>query len=273
MPPLPLRTDGHPMTGTDDAPLVRLDQVSVTLNDTPVVDRVSLEVRRNDIVTIIGPNGAGKTTLIKAVLGIQPVTDGHIHKPRGLLTGYVPQHLHLQPTLPLSVRRFLALTGASENDCQAALARTGIRHLFRQSVHHLSGGEMQRLLLARALVRKPDLLVLDEPAQGVDINGQAALYELIREVRDELACGVIMISHDLHLVMAATDRVICLNQHICCSGYPADISQDPAFVETFGRPVAESLAVYHHHHNHSHDLHGDVVDHDHNEHCDHHVPS
>ena len=257
--------------GTDT--LVRLDQVSVSFNDMPVVDRVSFELHRNDIVTIIGPNGAGKTTLIKAVLGIQPVTGGHIHKPPRLLVGYVPQHLELQPTLPLSVRRFMALTGASGAECQRALSRTGIRHLFRKSVHHLSGGEMQRLLLARALVRKPDLLVLDEPAQGVDINGQAALYELIREVRDELTCGVIMISHDLHLVMAATDRVICLNQHVCCSGYPADISHDPAFVETFGRPVADSLAVYHHHHNHSHDLHGDVVDGEHPEHRAHHVPS
>lgn len=261
------------MTSGDTDSLVRLDRVSVTFNDTPVVDNVSLEVCRGDIVSIIGPNGAGKTTLIKAILGIQPVTSGRIHKAGDLLTGYVPQHLHLQPTLPLSVRRFIALTGASEADCQAALARTGIRHLYRKSVHHLSGGEMQRLLLARALVRRPDLLVLDEPAQGVDINGQAALYELIRTVRDELTCGVIMISHDLHLVMAATDRVICLNQHICCSGYPADISHDPAFVETFGRPVAESLAVYHHRHNHSHDLHGDVVDSEHSGSCEHHVHS
>ncbi len=239
--------------------LVRLVRVSVAFNDLAVVDNVSLDVRRDDILTVIGPNGAGKTTLIKAILGIQPVTGGTVDKARGLQIGYVPQHLQLQTTLPLSVRRFMALTGAAESDCRGALDQTGIGHLFRSSVHHLSGGEMQRLLLARALVRKPDLLVLDEPAQGVDINGQAALYDLIRTVRDSLNCGVIMISHDLHLVMAATDRVICLNQHVCCSGYPADISHDPAFVETFGRPVAESLAVYHHDHNHSHDLHGDVV--------------
>jgi zinc transport system ATP-binding protein len=153
----------------------------------------------------------------------------------------------------------MLLSGKPLAECEAALARTGVSHLLEASVHHLSGGEKQRLLLARALVRKPDLLVLDEPAQGVDINGQAALYELIRELRDELHCGVIMISHDLHLVMAATDKVICLNQHVCCSGYPADISHDPAFIETFGHQVAESLAVYHHHHNHQHNLHGDVV--------------
>lgn len=240
-------------------PLVQLSQLSVHFDQRPVVDRVNLRVARGDIVTIIGPNGAGKTTLIKTVLGLQKATSGQVSLTPGLTIGYVPQHLTLQATLPLSVRRFMALSGQPAADCEAAVGRTGVGHLLDASVHHLSGGEKQRLLLARALARKPDLLVLDEPAQGVDINGQAALYDLIRQLRDELHCGVIMISHDLHLVMAATDRVICLNQHICCSGYPADISHDPAFVETFGQQVAESLAVYHHHHNHSHNLHGDVV--------------
>jgi zinc transport system ATP-binding protein len=239
--------------------LVELKRLTVSFDDRPVVDHVDLSVRRGDIITIIGPNGAGKTTLIKAVLGIQPISDGSLNRAPGLTIGYVPQHLTLETTLPISVRRFMLLSGRPEQACLDALAQTGVEHLFNASVHHLSGGEKQRLLLARALARRPDLLVLDEPAQGVDINGQAALYDLIRSLRDELNCGVIMISHDLHLVMAATDKVICLNQHVCCSGYPADISHDPAFIETFGRPVAESLAVYHHHHNHSHDLHGDVV--------------
>ncbi len=240
-------------------PLVTLEHVTIAFDDRPVVDRVDLRVHRGDIITIIGPNGAGKTTLIKAVLGIQQVTEGAVKLARNLTVGYVPQHLVLESTLPLTVRRFMALSGRSGPECRAALAKTGVEHLIDASIHHLSGGEKQRLLLARALARKPDLLVLDEPAQGVDINGQAALYDLIRQLRDQLHCGVIMISHDLHLVMAATDKVICLNQHICCSGYPADISHDPAFIETFGQPVAESLAVYHHHHNHRHDLHGDVV--------------
>lgn len=239
--------------------LVQLNQVTVAFDNRPVVDQVNLSVSRGDILTIIGPNGAGKTTLIKTILGIQRATSGQISVASGLVIGYVPQHLTLEPTLPLSVRRFMRLSGQPLEDCQAALARTGVEHLLDASVHHLSGGEKQRLLLARALARKPDLLVLDEPAQGVDINGQAILYDLIRELREELHCGVIMISHDLHLVMAATDRVICLNQHICCSGFPEDISKDPAFVETFGHQVAESLAVYHHHHNHRHNLHGDVV--------------
>lgn len=240
--------------------LATLNQVTVEFDDRLVVDRVNLSVHRGDIITIIGPNGAGKTTLIRAILGLQKASSGEVTLSRKLVIGYVPQHLALESTLPLSVKRFMMLTGQTLPECQAALQKTGVGHLLDASVHHLSGGEKQRLLLARALVRKPDLLVLDEPAQGVDINGQAALYELIRQLRDELNCGIIMISHDLHLVMAATDKVICLNQHICCSGHPADISHDPAFIETFGPRVAESLAVYHHHHNHRHDLHGDVVE-------------
>jgi len=242
--------------------LATLNQVTVEFDDRLVVDRVNLTVHRGDIITIIGPNGAGKTTLIRAILGLQKASSGEVTLSRKLVIGYVPQHLALESTLPLSVKRFMMLTGRGLAECQAALQKTGVGHLLDVSVHHLSGGEKQRLLLARALVRQPDLLVLDEPAQGVDINGQAALYELIRQLRDELNCGIIMISHDLHLVMAATDRVICLNQHICCSGHPADISHDPAFIETFGPRVAESLAVYHHHHNHNHDLHGDVVESD-----------
>lgn len=241
-------------------PLVSLENLTVRFDERPVVDRVNLKIRRGDIITIIGPNGAGKTTLIKAVLGIQKISAGRLSVKKNLVIGYVPQHLTLEATLPLSVKRFMLLSGRPLAECESALARTSVGHLLNASVHHLSGGEKQRLMLARALARKPDLLVLDEPAQGVDINGQASLYDLIRQLRDELNCGVIMISHDLHLVMAATDKVICLNQHVCCSGHPEDISHDPAFIETFGRPVAESLAVYHHHHNHSHDLHGDVVD-------------
>ncbi|WP_336365558.1 zinc ABC transporter ATP-binding protein ZnuC [Marinobacter sp. C2H3] len=251
-------------------PLVSVKGVTVRFDGRDVVRDVHLSVHRGDILTVIGPNGAGKTTLIKALVGLQPVTAGQVVRASDLVIGYVPQQLHIEPTLPLTVRRFMALSGHGDGPCQQALARTGIGHLSESAVQRLSGGERQRLLLARALVRRPDLLVLDEPAQGVDINGQAALYNLIRDVRDELNCGVVMISHDLHLVMAATDKVICLNQHVCCSGFPADISRDPSFIETFGRPVAESLAVYHHHHNHGHDLHGNVVGHSHAPgHCSH----
>ncbi|WP_111498512.1 zinc ABC transporter ATP-binding protein ZnuC [Marinobacter bohaiensis] len=249
--------------------LVQLAGAGVSLGGRSIVDNVELTVSRGDIITVIGPNGAGKTTLIKSVLGLQPLSSGSIRRAPGLTIGYVPQHIQFQATLPLTVKRFLALTGASPRAGREALARTDVAHLYDASIHHLSGGEMQRLLIARALVREPDLLVLDEPAQGVDVNGQAELYELIRQLRDTLDCGVIMISHDLHLVMAATDKVLCLNQHVCCSGYPEQISNDPAFVELFGRHVADSVAIYHHHHNHDHDLHGDVVDPGHSSECQH----
>ncbi len=165
----------------------------------------------------------------------------------------------LQPTLPLTVSRFLHLAGGDASAVQGALSRTGVTHLATESVHHLSGGEFQRVLLARAILRRPQLLVLDEPAQGLDVNGQSALYELIQSLRDELDCAVLTVSHDLHLVMASTDTVLCLNGHICCRGQPEQISRDPAFTQLFGEHLANTLAVYHHHHNHSHDLHGDTV--------------
>lgn len=239
--------------------LVTLKGASVSFGDTQVVSNIDLTISRGDILTIIGPNGAGKTTLIKAVIGVQALTTGELWRKPGMTIGYVPQSLHLQSALPLTVRRFMLMTGEKWQDCEKALTDTGVAHLAKASIHRLSGGEMQRLLIARSLARKPDLLVLDEPAQGVDINGQASLYELIKSLRDRLHCGVIMISHDLHLVMAATDQVICLNQHVCCSGYPEDISRDPGFVEVFGPEVADSLAIYHHRHTHEHDLDGRVI--------------
>ncbi|MFE8070197.1 zinc ABC transporter ATP-binding protein ZnuC [Marinobacteraceae bacterium S3BR75-40.1] len=241
-------------------PLVSLQQATVHFGGAPVIDRVDLDIHPGDVITLIGPNGAGKTTLIRTVLGIQKPSTGRVQRRKGLRMGYMPQHIHLQPTLPLPVARFLSLTDANRAEQLEALERVGVSHLHEASIHRLSGGEMQRVLLARAILRRPDLLVLDEPAQGVDVTGQAALYGLIQEIRDELGCAVLTISHDLHLVMAATDRVICLNQHICCSGPPEQVSNDPAFIDLFGRPVAESLAVYHHYHNHRHDLHGDVAE-------------
>jgi zinc transport system ATP-binding protein len=171
----------------------------------------------------------------------------------------MPQKLQLNTQMPLSVLDFIQLGGANKQAAITALEQTGVTQLASQSVHDVSGGEMQRILLARALLRKPNLLVLDEPAQGVDLSGQAALYELIGELRDELHCAVLMVSHDLHLVMANTDKVICLNKHVCCHGSPDHVSSDPAFIDLFGDRYAKTLAVYHHHHDHDHDIHGDVI--------------
>lgn len=238
--------------------LVELDKVTVAIGGKTLLREVSLSVESGHIVTLIGPNGAGKTTLARSVLGLQKISTGHMHKQAGLRIGYVPQKLHIDSTLPLPVKRFLTLSGASVEQAAKALALVNAGHLLDTAIYALSGGENQRVLLARALLRAPQLLVLDEPAQGVDVNGQAELYQLIDQLADDLHCGVLLISHDLHLVMARTDTVVCLNQHVCCHGHPAKVTNDPAFLSLFG-PAAATMAIYTHDHNHDHNLHGDVV--------------
>jgi len=242
------------------AHLVEIENLNIHFGENTVVSDVSMALRQGQITTLIGPNGAGKTTLVKAVLGLLEPSSGTITRSENLRVGYMPQKLHIDTTFPLTVERFLKTAAfASTADHRQALRSVKAEGLLKQSVHSLSGGEMQRVLLARALLRKPELLVLDEPAQGVDINGQIELYNLIAHIRDQYNCSVLMISHDLHLVMAATDQVICLNRHICCSGHPEQVSTDPSYIELFGVPGAENLALYSHHHNHQHNEHGDIV--------------
>ncbi|VEE18060.1 zinc ABC transporter ATP-binding protein ZnuC [Ectopseudomonas mendocina] len=239
--------------------LIRLDGVAVSFNGQPVLDNVQLSVKPGEIVTLIGPNGAGKTTLVRVVLGLLQPERGSVRRTPRLRIGYMPQKLHVDATLPLSVLRFLRLVpGVDRQRALAALAEVGAEQVIDSPLQSISGGEMQRVLLARALLREPQLLVLDEPVQGVDVAGQAELYRLISRLRERHGCGVLMVSHDLHLVMSATDQVVCLNRHVCCSGHPEQVSGDPAFIELFGQD-AKSLAVYHHHHDHDHDLHGGVV--------------
>ncbi|WED25702.1 zinc ABC transporter ATP-binding protein ZnuC [Vibrio sp. DW001] len=237
--------------------LVRMKNISVQFDDRDVLDNISLEINTNEITTIIGPNGAGKSTLIKALLGLVKPYKGQIEKKKKLTIGYVPQKLKLNDTLPLHVDRFLKLAGKySKQERITALKLVGAEHLARNDMHRLSGGENQRVLLARALLLRPELLVLDEPAQGVDVQGQIELYNLIETIRHRFQCAVLMISHDLHLVMAKTDKVICINHHVCCSGEPETISTHPSYVALFGRPNDESLAFYHHSHSGHHDLSG-----------------
>jgi zinc transport system permease protein len=210
--------------------LVEVEGVSMRLGDHLALDRVDLEVAAGEIVSLIGPNGAGKSTLVKLVIGILQPTGGHVRRRPGLTFSYVPQRLQIDPTLPLSVSRFLDLPERRDRDTKAeALALVGASGLDRRAMQALSGGEFQRVLLARALLRDPDLLVLDEPAQGVDHLGQADFFRLIDRIRQERGCGVLIVSHDLHLVMAATDRVVCLNRHVCCSGTPETMGADPAY--------------------------------------------
>ena len=226
------------------ARLLELRDVHVAFQGRPVLSAVSLDLQIGQIVTLIGPNGAGKTTLVRVVLGLLKPDSGSRRVQKGLDIGYMPQKLHIEPGMPLTVARFLALAGASRARAEEALVYAGVPHLAGRPVRLLSGGEMQRVLLARALLRKPQLLVLDEPVQGVDITGQRELYQLIEDLSRKTGCGVLMISHDLHLVMAATDKVICLNRHICCHGHPAQVSEHPAYQSLFG----DGLAVYSHKH-------------------------
>lgn len=242
------------------SPLVEATDISIRFNGRQVLNQVSVTVHPREIVTLIGPNGAGKTTLVRIILGLLQPDKGKVKRHKGLRIGYMPQRLALSDNLPLTVKRFLSLAQYNHiTQLKQVAIELEITHLLESQMITLSGGEMQRVLLARALLRDPQLLVLDEPVQGVDVTGQAELYSLISRIRNTHDCGVLMISHDLHLVMAATDRVFCLNQHVCCSGHPEAVSKHPAYLELFGSPASAKLALYTHHHNHTHDIHGNVI--------------
>ena len=204
--------------------LVKLNEVGIKQNDKWLVKGVSLVVEKGKIVTLIGPNGSGKSTTAKIALGIYKKIEGQVEKYTNNV-GYVPQKISIDWTLPLRVNDFMLLTENLKDEAvNEALSLTGVIHLKNKNLGNLSGGEFQRVLLARAISRKPDLLVLDEPVQGVDFTGEIALYELIKKISDTLNCGILLISHDLHTVMSATDHVVCLNGHVCCSGSPSDLS-------------------------------------------------
>ena len=241
--------------------LVELAGAGVRSRDRWLVQGVDLSIRRGEIVTLIGPNGSGKSTTVKLVTGVLRPQAGTVQRMAGLTIGYVPQRLGIDWTLPLTVRRLMTLTSRhTVAEVDAALAAVGVAHLANAEVQHLSGGEFQRVLLARAIIRKPDLLVLDEPVQGVDFAGEVALYDLIGRLRDETGCGILLVSHDLHVVMAATDTVICLNGHVCCRGAPEQVARSPEYLSLFGSRAAQALALYHHQHDHTHLPDGRVIE-------------
>ena len=240
-------------------PLVEAAALTVRRGGRAIVDAVDLAVHSGEIVTLIGPNGSGKTTLVRAVLGLLSLDGGAVRRRAGLRVAYVPQQLEIERSLPLTVGRFLRLGGGvARGRLDRALGEVGAGELLDRPIHTISGGELRRVALARALIRDPDLLVLDEPMAGVDVTGQADLYALIARIRRDHRCGVLLVSHDLHVVMSATDTVICLNRHVCCRGRPDSVARDPAYVALFGAAAAQ-FAVYAHGHDHVHGTGDEII--------------
>lgn len=243
--------------------LIELKDLSVAYGSSEVLSDVSLRVNQGEILTIVGPNGSGKTTLFRALIGSVNPSSGWIIRDKDLKIGYVPQRLHIGTTLPITVERFLRIQKNSALiSCQQALEKAGIQELAQKQVSDLSGGQFQRVMLASALLAEPNLLLLDEATQGLDQLGSADFYRQIEKVRTETNCAVIMISHELHVVMSTSDRVICLNGHICCEGTPEIVTSDPEYHALFGTGTDGQLALYRHHHNHVHD---ENCSHDHSE--------
>lgn len=245
---------------TDAPVLLAAKGVCVAFGRRAVLEDVDLEVRRGEIVTLVGLNGSGKTTLVRVLLHLLRPERGSVTWAPALKIGFSPQHLHRDPTLPITVERFLTLGApAPRPRLQELLAEVGASGVLNSQLADISGGEFHRVLLARAILREPQLLVLDEPLAGVDVASQAELYRIIARLRDRYGCGVLLVSHELYVVMAATDRVVCLNHHVCCTGHPRSVARDPQFIALFGRQVAETLAVYAHDHDHRHDMAGTPV--------------
>ncbi|MGD1882974.1 MAG: ATP-binding cassette domain-containing protein [Paracoccaceae bacterium] len=234
--------------------LIAVQNLAVTYGGRRVLNDVSLTLDPGEIVTIVGPNGSGKTSLFRAIIGATDAAKGNISLQPGLKIGYVPQRLHIDPTLPITVERFMRLTErVSRARCAEALVSAGVPDLLKRQMAQLSGGQFQRVLLARALINRPDVLLLDEATQGLDQPGSAAFYQQIETVCRKTGCAVLMISHELHVVMSASDRVICLNGHICCEGTPAVVASAPEYRALFGIGTGGALALYRHHHDHDHD--------------------
>ena len=244
--------------GIENNILVKLKDVGLKRNDKWLVKGVSLVVEKGKIITLIGPNGSGKSTTAKIALGLHKNIEGEVQKLTNKI-GYVPQKISIDWTLPMRVKDFMLLTDdLNDKLIDEALTLTGVDHLKNKNLGNLSGGEFQRVLLARAISKKPELLVLDEPVQGVDFTGEIALYELIKKISENLNCGILLISHDLHTVMSATDHVVCLNGHVCCSGSPLDVAKNKEYKALFGEQASQTLSIYEHKHDHVHSSDGEI---------------
>ena len=238
--------------------LVKMENAGVYLNNKWLVKDVTLNIEKGKIITLIGPNGSGKTTTAKIALGLYKNISGKVEKYTKKIA-YVPQKISIDWTLPIRVFDFMNLTSdLQNNETNEALEITGAKHLINNDLKSLSGGEFQRVLMARAIAKKPDLLVLDEPVQGVDFTGEIELYELIKKISETLKCGILLISHNLHVVMSKTDHVVCLNGHVCCSGSPNSVANNKKYQELFGEDVSKILSIYEHKHDHKHSADGSV---------------
>ena len=232
--------------------LIKINDLTVQYSGKKVLQNLHLSLTKREIVTIVGPNGSGKTTLFKAIIGTAPISSGKVILKPNLKIGYVPQQLNIDGSLPLTVSRFLQIAQNNNGkSLKQALEMVGIEDILKAQISKLSGGQMQRVLLARAIVNQPDVLLLDEATRGLDQPGAAAFYRLIENIRTDTGCAVLMISHDLHVVMAASDRVICLNGHICCEGAPQTVATSPQYKALFGTDVDGAFALYQHSHNHN----------------------
>lgn len=230
--------------------LLSAEKISLIKGTQQILEDVSITIQANDFMTIIGPNGAGKSILLKCLMGFEKISSGKISRKQGLKIGYMPQKLYTDFTLPISVDYFIRLgkRGADRQNTQDIIEKTDISDLLSKQLHMLSGGQMQRVLLARSLVQNPDLLILDEPAQNLDITGQLAFYKLLDQIYHTHKLAIMMVSHDLHMVMASTKQVICMQKHICCSGSPHLITQNPEFIRLFGQDMAQMMGIYQHNH-------------------------
>src|SRR5262245_44737064 len=249
---------GRPLAPHEPTALISARGLRLARAGRPILIDIDIDISPGEIVTLIGPNGAGKTMLVRSLLGLEPLDSGEVRRRDGLVIGYAPQRFDIDRAIPLTVARFISLgRRGTREEIEHVLAGVGAAALFDRQLSELSGGELQRVVLARALIRSPSLLVLDEPVRGVDYAGEAELYTLIGKLRTERGFGVLLVSHDLHVVMAQSDRVICLNRHVCCSGVPQSVAQHPEYARLFGPTAARALGLYHHHHDHRHDLTGE----------------